>query len=231
MNDTLRRALQPVYRLAGRIDALAPRDRWAVAGGLLAAAIGLEMAVLQPMADRRVGIAASLTAQSASEIEAKRAERAEREQRLDQAVSRAEELQNRLTVLGVHHAQRDALDGFVRRALEQRGTTLVSLRALPVEEIDTQPADASTDASNAADPNAAAAPAAAASAPRLYRHRAALVLEGTAAQVAESVGALEAGLKPLRLEQVRLRGPSPSGLVGALLVFTTISPEATWLAL
>ena len=107
------------------------------------------------------------------------------------AVARANELQGRLSALGVHHAQRDALDGFVRRALSQRGTLLTSLRALPVEELNTQLDTPAAAAAEVADPAAAAA-----SAPRLYRHRAEIVLEGPAAQVAESIASLEAGLKP-----------------------------------
>jgi hypothetical protein len=235
MRSLARPFVRPVVQVAGRIDALPPRDRLALAGGLLAAAIGIEMTLLMPLADKRQGIAASLTAQSASEVEALQAERVEREQRLSTAVARAEELQARLAVLGVQQAQRDALDGFVRRALQQRGTVLVGLRALPVEAIETQaPAAAAADANAAvadASAAAAAAPEGAASAPRLYRHRAEVTLEGAASQVAESVTSLEQGLKPLRVEQVLLRATGNAGVVRAELVFTTISPEATWLAL
>ncbi len=213
------------------IDRLNPRDRLALAGGLLAALVGVEMVVVMPMQTKRHHIEQSVIAESASLSGAQQTAQAERQQRLAELRTRSETLERKLASLGLGDAQRDSLAGFLQRSLHNHGVALTGVRGLPVETLsivsDAAPAEATQPA---ATPGAAPANAAPANV-TLYRHRAELKLEGTAAELIPAIGTLERALAPLRIERVLLDAPPAGTPVRATLVVTTISPERTWLGL
>jgi len=215
------------------IDRLNPRDRMALAGGVLAALVGFEMVIVMPMKTKRQNIEQSVMAESDSLSGAQQAAQAERAQRLAELRSRSDELEKKLASLGLNEVQRDSLAGFLTRSLHNQSVALTGVRGLPVETLSV--ATAASEAESAAAGTSATPGAAPTSAPpahvTLFRHRAELKLEGPVTSLTQAVETLERDLAPLRIERVLLSAPRSGTPVQATLIVTTISQERTWLGL
>jgi hypothetical protein len=202
-----------------RIDALPQRERLALLGGLVAAAIGVQAMWALPLHDKRVAIARSAADTDRSQREAETVATEEKTEALELLRTHAADLERKLAALGLKASQREPVAGFVTRTLRGNGVRLTALTALPVEEL----ALPGTEAD-------ASAPAATAAA-TLYRHRAEVRVEGPVQGVVQAIDQLERQLAPLRIERVRLTPAGSAGAVQANVVLTTISQERTWLAL
>jgi type II secretory pathway component PulM len=211
-----------------RIDKLNPRDRMALAGGIVAAMVGIEMMIVMPMKTKRVAIEQAVLAESASQSEAQQAAVTERVSRLADLRKRGDEVDAKLASLGLKSTQRDSLSTFLARALQDQGVKLTSLRGMPIEHVTIAPTDASADVTPPVSADAAAGKA---TPNLLFRHRAELKLEGPLPGVLRAVDMLERELAPLRIERVLLGSTSSAGAARALVVLTTISQERTWLVL
>ena len=212
-----------------RIDALPRRERLALAGGMLALAIGVQSLWIAPTRAKRVAIAASSAESERSRSEAERAAAAERTAAFEALRKRNSELEAKLAALGLKASQREPVGAFVTRSLHGEGVRLAGLTALPVEEIVI--ADLPLAAPDSAAGDAANAGAAPTTRAPLYRHRTELRLEGPVKSVLRAIEQIERDLVPLRIERVRLSPAGNAGAVQASMVLTTISEERTWLAL
>lgn len=210
-----------------RIDALPRRERLALAGGMLALAIGVQSLWIAPTRAKRVAIAESSAESERSRSESEQAAATERAASLEELRKRNGELQDKLAALGLKASQREPVGAFVKRSLHGEGVRLAGLTALPVEEI------VIADLALAANDGVATDAANAASTPRapLYRHRTELRLEGPVRNVVRAIEQIERDLVPLRVERIRLSPAGNAGAVQASMVLTTISEERTWLAL
>lgn len=214
--------------MVARIDALPQRERLALAGGLLALAIGAQALWIAPARAKRIAIAESSAESERSRNEAEAAAATQASATLQALRERNRGLESKLATLGLKASQREPVGAFVTRSLQGEGVRLAGLTALPVEELvlaDALPNAATTQATEVADAAAAAHPR-----PLLYRHRTELLLEGPVRNVLRTLELLERQLAPLRIERVRLAPGGPKGMVQAGLILTTISEERTWLA-
>lgn len=219
-----------VNRLLARVDALPQRDRWTVAAGIVALAIGLQWGIVNPLQERRKNIESSALAEDDAQSLAQASEQAARTAQLDALKTRQAETTRQLATLGLAPASHDSVGALIARTLPDSEVQLVGLQALPVEEL--MPSDAleAGMAPNTPLPaDTAAAMPADAAAPMLYRHRAELRLEGPVPQLLQALDLVERRMSPLRVERVRLAAV-PGG-VQALVVLTTLSRDRTWLAL
>lgn len=213
--------------LVAKLDALARRDRWMLAAGLLAALAGVEYLFVLPLNAKRHTVEQSVTAASSSQSEAQAAAHAEAAARLSALQARNALAERALAALGLKSSKVDSLSAFLERALRGQAVNIVALRGLPVEALNLSaaPADAAVVAGAPAPEAASALPAA-----PLFRHRAELKLQGAVPSLTQAIGVLERDLAPLRIERV-LIGAQPGGAVQATVVLTTVSAERTWLAL
>lgn len=209
-----------------RIDALPRRERLALAGGLLALAIGVQALWIAPARTKRVAIAESSAESERSRSEAEAAAATQASAALDALRERNNGLEAKLAALGLKASQREPVGAFVTRSLLGEGVRLAGLAAQPVEELALADALQPADMAQLTPVEANPAPAR----PQLYRHRAELRLEGPVKQVLRSIEQLERELVPLRVERIRLVPSGNAGTVQASLVLTTISEERTWLA-
>lgn len=214
--------------LVARIDALPRRERLALAGGLLALAIGVQALWVTPTRAKRVAIAESAAESERSRSDAELAAAAQTSAALQALRQRNSELETKLAALGLKASQREPVGAFVTRSLLGEGVRLAGLAALPVEELAVVDVIATTDSAQSTDVAQAATPAA--PRPQLYRHRTELRLEGPVKNVLRTVAQLERQLVPLRVERIRLVPSGNAGAVQAAMVLTTISEERTWLA-
>lgn len=213
-----------VNQLLARADALPQRDRWTVATGIVALAIGVQWGIVTPSHERRLNIESSARAEGDAQSLAVASELAAKTSQLDQLKTRHTETTRRLATLGLAPTEHDSVGALIARTLPDSGVQLVGLQALPVEELASGAAGEATPAV----PAAAAAPTPE-SAPMLFRHRAELRLEGPVPQLLQALDRVERRLSPLRVERVRLAAV-PGG-VQARVVLTTLSRDRTWLAL
>lgn len=213
-------------KLLARIDAVPQRDRWTLAAGLLALAIGAQFLLVTPLHDRRVGIKSSALAEGDAQAQADASARAAKLQERDELKARQVQTTQQLATLGLAPTQHDAVGALIARTLPDSSVQLVGVQALPVQEL--TPVGAN-DAGVAVAAAAATPVAAAEPAPMLYRHRAELRLEGPVPQLLQALDAVERRLAPLRVERVRLAAV-PGG-VQARVVMTTLSRDRNWLAL
>ena len=210
---------QRLLALFERIDQFSRRDRMALAGGALAALVGLEMMVVQPMRAKRLIIAQSVQAESTAQTEAEKAARAERSARLAAMQKQISALEAKLASLGLKEAHRDALSTFLNQTALRHGLVLAGARGLPVEEVTVTRENATP---------AEVADASANPSPTLFRHRAELKLQGPVAGLTQAIGAMERDIAPLRIERIYL-APATGGALQATVVVTTISQERAWL--
>lgn len=222
-----------VQAMFGRVDALPQRDRWTLAAGLLALAIGAQWLLVMPTHDRRVTIESLAQADGDAQTQAAADERAMKMRQRDELQAQHLETTRQLATLGLAPTQRDSVGELIARTLTDSSVQLVGVQALPVEELTPAAADdpsvaaavaAATDAATATTPAASDPPA-----PVLYRHRAEVRLEGPVPQLLEALDVVERRLSPLRIERVQLAAV-PGG-VQARLVLTTLSRDRHWLAL
>ena len=220
---------QRLVAAVARIDALPRRERLALAGGMLALAIGVQSLWIAPTRAKRVSIAESSAESERSRSEAELASAAERTAAFEALRNRNSELEAKLAALGLKASQREPVGAFVTRSLHGEGVRLAGLSALPVEEIVI--ADLPLPANDGAAGNAATAGATPTNRAPLYRHRTELRLEGPVKSVVRAIEQIERDLVPLRIERIRLSPAGNAGAVQASMVLTTISEERTWLAL
>lgn len=221
---------QRIAFAVARIDKLNPRDRIALAAGLMAALVGIEAMIVMPMKAKRQAIEQSVLAESSSQSDAQQAAFAERASRLTGLRKSGDELETKLASLGLQRTQRDSLSAFLMRALRDHGVALTGLRGMAVESLPISPVEGAQPA-DAAPSVAVGSTSEAAPSVTLFRHRAELKLEGQLPGLLRAVDMLERDLAPLRIERVLLASASVAGGASALVVLTTISQERTWLVL
>ena len=203
-----------------RIDALPQRERWTLAAGLFALAIGVQFLMVTPAHDRRVAIESSALADGDAKSQAEASAISAKSQERDALKTQQAHTTQQLATLGLATTQHDSVGALIARTLPDSSVQLVGVQALPVQELDIAAADEPSAAAAVAVPAATAASAVQA-APMLYRHRAELRLEGPVPQLLQALDAVEHRLSPLRVEQVRLTAV-PGG-VQARVVLTTLS--------
>jgi type II secretory pathway component PulM len=212
------------------IDKLNPRDRMALAGGLLAALVGIEAMIVMPMKTKRQQIEQAVLAESSSQSDAQQAVLTERASRLADLRTRSDEMEAKLASLGLKQTQRDSLNVFLTRALHDQGVKVTSVRGLPLETLAIEVVGVIPGADAAASAPAASASEATPNV-TLFRHRAELKLEGQLPGLMRVVDMLERDLAPLRIERVSLGSAPGAGAARVVVVLTTISQERTWLVL
>jgi hypothetical protein len=220
-NKTLRQVKRRLMALYARIDQFSRRDRLSLACGLLAAVIGIEMMVVQPLRTQRLIITQSILAENNAQSEAEKAARIERAARLADMKTRVSLLEARLAALGLKEAHRDPLTSFLNQAALRHGLVVASARGLPVEELNLTPNTLTPETATAGEAAVVATP------PTLYRHRAEVKLQGPVGGLAQALAALERDMAPLRIERVQFT--PGGGAVQATVVLTTISQERAWL--
>lgn len=213
-----------------QLDSLSRRDRMALALGLLALVVGVELMLVDPMHTKRTRVERSLLADAASLQEGQAAIASGLAMQLQAAQARRAELEAGLAALGLKdglkaEGQREALASFLSRSQRHPGVVLVSTQGLPVEALNI---GESTETAVAVPADAASAPGGGAP---LFRHRTELTLEGDVNGLAEAIDLLERNLAPLRIERVRLASRNAGATVQATVVLTTINQERAWLAL
>jgi hypothetical protein len=207
------------HTVIARLDALGRRDRMTLLAGAIAALIGLEFTLVQPMAAKRKMMLLAVQADAEAQSDALTAERSARAQQLATARQRMAELQGQLSRLGLQASTRAALSAFLVQ-LGKQGVAIAGVRGLAVEPLTITPPGAEA----AAPPNPSASAAA-----TLYRHRTELVLQGPVAGLTQAINGLERDMAPLRIERVQV-APNTAGELRATVVLTAITPERTWIA-
>jgi hypothetical protein len=217
---------QRLQALVQHFDALSQRDRLTLAAGFVALLLGVEALLVAPLHDKRRMIEQASAAEAASQTEAQAVARQQLEAQLAELQARGARLDEQLAALGLQRTPSRSPAGFIAAALQGAGVTLVSMRGLPVQELQaTPPADAAAEA---------AATAVAEPAPQgatFYRHRAEIRLQGPVAELARAVQVLESGATAMRVEDVRVAPGDKGQPLQATVVLTTINQERTWFAL
>lgn len=214
---------QRLQALVQHFDALSQRDRLTLAAGFVALLLGVEALVVAPLHDKRRMIEQASAAEAASQTEAQAVARQQLEAQLAELQARGARLDEQLAALGLQRTPSRSPAGFIAAALQGAGVTLVSMRGLPVQELQaTPPADAAAEAV-AAEPAAQGA--------LFYRHRAEIRLQGPVADLARAVQVLENGATAMRVEDVRVAPGDKGRSLQATVVLTTINQERTWFAL
>lgn len=214
---------QRLQALVQHFDALSQRDRLTLAAGFVALLLGVEALVVAPLHDRRRMIEQASAAEAASQTEAQAVARQQLEAQLAELQARGARLDEQLAALGLQRTPSRSPAGFIAAALQGAGVTLVSMRGLPVQELQpAPPADAAAEAA-VAEPAAQRA--------LFYRHRAEIRLQGPVADLARAVQVLENGATAMRVEDVRVAPGDKGQPLQATVVLTTINQERTWFAL
>jgi hypothetical protein len=214
---------QRLQALVQHFDALSQRDRLTLAAGFVALLLGVEALLVVPLHDKRRMIEQAGAAEAASQTEAQAVARQQLEAQLAELQARGARLDEQLAALGLQRTPSRSPAGFIAAALQGAGVTLVSMRGLPVQELQpAPPADAAAEAV-AAEP----APQGA----LFYRHRAEIRLQGPVADLARAVQVLENGATAMRVEDVRVAPGDKGRPLQATVVLTTINQERTWFAL
>jgi hypothetical protein len=208
-----------------RIDRLNPRDRMALAAGLLAAVVGVEAMVMLPMRDKRQRIEQSVQSDTALQAAEQATLQADQARRLAELQADTSTQQAKLATLGLKNtAQHDTLASVLSHSLQHQGVALTALKGLQVEAIPVlAPSAQVADAAVVAEPTAPAT---------LFRHRVEVRIEGPVPSLTRALDLLEHQLMPLRIERVLVTPADAAGVTAqATVVLTTISQERTWLAL
>lgn len=203
------------------LDKLPQRDRWTLAVGVLALALGVQSLVVSSARERRLAIESSSVADRAERSESETQALADKTRERDALKTRQALTAQQLAELGLASTPHDAIGALISRALPGNSVQLIGLQALPTQELSAPTED---------NPNAVAEAASTAPpAPMLFRHRAEFRLEGPVAPLLQALDAVEHRLAPLHIEQVRLTAV-PGG-AQARVTLTTLSRDRNWLAL
>jgi type II secretory pathway component PulM len=221
--------------LAARIDALPSRERVLLLVAGLAIAAAIEWLLVRPSLTKAERVSQA-SAQAQQELDDARTQRQSELQA--QAIAWQNELtglQARLQSLGAGAPGDERLGSLLQRALSGEAVLIHSLRELGYEAIDELGSEVQALTGQRSGPqNAPADPAVAdateppASKQTLYRHRFELQLLGEPQALVAAVERLDQGLRPLRIERVRLKG-RPGGDVEATLTLMVIGKEKQWL--
>ncbi len=221
------------------LEAMRPRDRLALSAAALALIVGMEFLVVLPMRDKRIAIESAQLASRHDQDSARTSREAEQQAHADALRSRQAQVTQALAGFGAAGKRDESLRFLLSRTLQGLPVSVLSLRALGVEEMEVAPAPAATDANavaTAAAPASAgaqadsAAPDTAATPSVLYRHRYELRVGGGLPALLSALEALERNTRPLRIERVRLQADT-HGALEASVVLMTLGPERTWLSL
>jgi hypothetical protein len=221
--------------LAARIDALPSRERVLLLVAGLAIAAAIEWLFVRPSLTK-AELVSQASAQAQQEIDDASSQRqSELEAQALVWQNELTELQTRLQSLGAGAPGDERLGSLLQRALSGEAVLIHSLRELGFEAIDELGSEAQALAGEATgSQNVPAVPAnagtaeAAASKQMLYRHRFELQLAGQPQALVAAVERLDQGLRPLRIERVRLNGQA-QGDVKATLTLMVIGKEKQWL--
>ena len=224
-----------------RLDAMPPRDRYAMFAAALALLLGLEWLAVWPLQGQREAISQASSSEAQGQADARSAADGARLQQQADLDARGAVLDKALAAFGVAPSRGrggasagDALRGeslsfLLSRTLQRQAVRVVSLRALGVEEV--APVNAPTDAVAEAPAAAASAGSAAeAQAAPLFRHRYELKLGGELGALTQAVQSLEQGARPLRIERLRIAAADGDNL-HATVTLVTIGMERSWLSL
>jgi len=210
--------------LLDRLDRLPARERSLLVVGALALLVGLEMMVVWPMHGQRQTVVDAASAQAQSEADAAAQAAGAQAQALAELQTRLATIERDLKGLGAGKASGEPMGFLLSRTLRAQGVQMLSMRELAVEELDTAPAAA-------AGPDMVAGAVAAGPAhPPLFRHRWELSFSGEVGALRAAVQSLDDGLRPLRIERVRI-GSRDGRAVEATVTLVVIGMERTWLSI
>ncbi len=247
---TLADALKPWL---ARLDAVPDRDRYAMLAAGLVLLLGVEMIVVLPMHGKREAMLAASTNEAQGVSDAAAAAESDQAQQEAVVTSGLAKVERELANLGVGAAgatgsagsgRGESLSFLLTRTLQRQTVRVVSLRGLGAEELSVAvPADEAALTAAAAQTSAVAtvtngltgAPPKA-----MFRHRYELTLGGDINQLTAAIDALEHGIRPLRIERVRLASSKAANAadaanadpaVQATVTLVTIGLERAWLSL
>ncbi len=221
-------AWAPLTHLLTRLAALPHRERVAVLAAGLAVVAAVEWFAVVPLMQRHDSIVDAARAQAQAASEADESAQAAQAQAATELAERSQRVETELQQLGA--ATKSGKSGqrladLLARTLQPHTVRMVALRELGVDEIETAAAP-QADPADPATATAAAVPARV----LLYRHRFELSVAGPVPAVLAKLSSLEQGLRPLRIEQLKL-GPADNGEVLLTLVLVGVGTERAWLSL
>ena len=208
--------------LLDRLDGMPARERGLLIVGALALLVALELLVVWPMHGQRQTVVDAATAQAQNEATAAAQAVAALAQAEADLQTRLATVERELKVLGAGKASGEPMGFLLSRTLRGQGVQMLSLRELAVEELDTAPA--------AVPGQDTTANATGATHPPLFRHRWELRFGGEVGALRAAVQSLDDGLRPLRIERVRI-GSSDGRTVEATVTLVVIGTERTWLSI
>ena len=223
-------AWPPLVRLHGQVAAMPERDRFALLGAGLALLAAAEWFVVWPLHQQHDTIvnAARVEAQAARDSD----EQAQQAQQQVQTAlqERTRLLDAELVQLGAARRTGQRLSTLLARTLQPLPVHVTLLREVGVEEIESPATAALAGSEGGTASGTSGASGTAHSAVLLYRHRFELRLDGPLQALLDSLKALEADVRPLRIERVKLTAIE-RGEVQLSVVLVGVGTERTWLSL
>ena len=228
----LRKAVKPWL---ARLDAIPDRDRYALLAAGLALVGAVEWMAVLPMRDKRDAIELAATTEAQGLADARATAESEHATQAADVTARLGKVDAELAALGVGGSRGESLSFLLSRTLQRQAVRVVSLRGLGAQELSLAvPGEAVGNAVTGVVTGAVAdaVPATIEPQPKaLYRHRYELTLGGDIDQLTAAVAALEHGVRPLRVERIRLASNGLDDAVQVSVTLVTIGMERSWLSL
>jgi type II secretory pathway component PulM len=220
---------KPLRNAIAKLDAMPQRDRYALLAAGAALFLGVEFMLIQPQQTLRESIKAATEAQRQEQATAQATAENERVQQKEALTAQLATLDQTLIKLGVTSGtvgtKGESLSFLLSRTLQNQPVSVVSLRTLDVEEMSVTPA---TEATAEQALMVVETPSESQS-KLLFRHRYELRLTGDLNALTQAVQTLEDGVRPLRIERVRIA--SNEGALVAGITLVTVGLERSWLSL